>query len=124
MLHHDYVGTEHLLLGLAAEGGAAATVLKEYGVTLEQLRSALMTITPPGQTVVSSVRFTPRAERVLGLAQAEAKLLGARKANSLRILLGLIQEGNGIAVGLLSKSMRVDLEELSKAILAMQPGAD
>jgi len=95
-LHHNFVGTEHLLLGLLAEGGGAARVLQEFGVTLDQLRSLLMGMIPGGETPVRSAMLTPRTERVMGIALGEAEGLGAPQADTLHLLLGLIREGNGI----------------------------
>jgi ATP-dependent Clp protease ATP-binding subunit ClpA len=102
-LHHNYVGTEHLLLGLLREGESIAySVLHNLGIELEAVRRAIVFIVKQGNVeVVGQIGFTPRAVAATTLAFNEAGHLRQEKIAPEHLLLGLIREGEGIAVGLL-----------------------
>jgi ATP-dependent Clp protease ATP-binding subunit ClpC len=95
LLDHNYIGTEHLLLGLAHEGqGVAAKTLESLGIRLETLRSQVEEIIGQGQRgPTGHLPFTPRAKKVLELSLREAKQLGHNYIGTEHILLGLIREG-------------------------------
>jgi len=95
---HNYIGTEHLLLGLVREGeGVAGKVLTNLGVDLEKVRTAVEDIIGHGDNIVlGEIGLTPRAKKVIELAVDEARLLNHRYIGTENILLGLICEGNGI----------------------------
>jgi ATP-dependent Clp protease ATP-binding subunit ClpA len=103
LLNHDYVGTEHLLLGLAREGqGVAARVLEVLGIRLEALRSQVQEVIGRGQRAPSGhIPFTPRAKKVLELSLREALELGHDYIGTEHLLLGLIREGEGVAAQVL-----------------------
>ncbi len=108
---HNYIGTEHLLLGLVREGeGIAAQVLRNLGVEVNQVRSAVEAIIGRGDRIVlGEVGFTPRAKKVIELAVDEARRLNHRFIGTEHLLLGLIREGEGIASGVLeSLGVRLD----------------
>jgi excisionase family DNA binding protein len=100
---HNYIGTEHLLLGLVKEGeGVAARVLANLGVDLQQVRSGVEFIIGRGERIVlGEVGLTPRAKRVIELAVDEARRLNHNFVGTEHLLLGLIREGEGIAAGVL-----------------------
>ncbi len=103
-LQHDYIGTEHLLLGIVREGeGIAATVLHNLGLDLDQIRQAVenMVSGSGGTLTIGEIPFTPRAKRVLELAVEEARLLGHNYVGTEHLLLGLIREGEGVAARVL-----------------------
>ncbi len=103
-LQHDYIGTEHLLLGLVREGeGIAVAVLINLGLDLDQIRKAIEdTIPAPGGTaLIGEVPFTPSAKKVLELAVEEARSLGHSYVGTEHLLLGLIKEAEGIAARVL-----------------------
>ena len=118
-LRHNYVGTEHLLLGLLREDrGLAARVLRhELGVVLPGARSAVEavvgrgTVTPPGE-----LRLTPRAKRVFALARDEAKRLRHDYVGTEHLLLGLMREGEGVGAGVLA-SRGIALPRLRSEVL-------
>jgi len=105
LLNHDYVGTEHLLLGLAHEGqGVAAKALEVLGIRLEALRSQVEEIIGQGQRAPSGhIPFTPRAKKVLELSLREALELGHDYIGTEHLLLGLVREGEGVAAQVLVK---------------------
>ncbi|WP_129660341.1 ATP-dependent Clp protease ATP-binding subunit [Rothia halotolerans] len=105
MLNHNYIGTEHLLLGLIHEGeGIAAKALESMGVTLSAVREQVQDIIGPGQQAPSGhIPFTPRAKKVLELSLREALQLGHNYIGTEHILLGLIRAGEGVASQVLSK---------------------
>jgi hypothetical protein len=108
---HNYLGTEHLLLGLLREGdGTAAEVLARLGVELPKARMAVEFIVGRGdRPVVGEVGLTPRAKRVIELTIDEARTLGHSSIGTEHLLLGLIREGEGIAAGVLdSLDVRLD----------------
>lgn len=110
---HNYIGTEHLLLGLVREGeGVAAKVLTNLGVQLDDVRRAVEFIIGRGDKVVTDeIGLTPRAKKVIELAVDEATLLKHQYIGTEHILLGLVREGEGIAAGVLV-SMGVKLEQV------------
>ncbi|MCK4533402.1 AAA family ATPase, partial [bacterium] len=113
-LNHDYLGTEHILLGLVALGeGVAATVLINLGVDLEKVRKAVEKIVGVGESVLvlGEVPFTPRAKKVLELAVEEARKMQHRYVGTEHLLLGLIREGEGIAARVL-ENLKLNLERV------------
>jgi len=105
LLKHDYIGTEHLLLGLIREGeGVAGKALEVLGIRLEALRSQVEEVIGQGQRAPSGhVPFTPRAKKVLELSLREALELGHNYIGTEHLLLGLIREGEGVAAQVLVK---------------------
>ena len=105
LLHHNYIGTEHILLGLIGEGeGVAAKALESLGISLEAVRQHVGEITGQGQQAPSGhIPFTPRATKVLELSLREALKLGHNYIGTEHILLGLIREGDGVAAQVLVK---------------------
>ncbi|HEY7851066.1 MAG TPA: Clp protease N-terminal domain-containing protein, partial [Ktedonobacterales bacterium] len=111
--NHNYIGTEHLLLGLVREGdGVAAKVLTNLGVELLKARSSVEFIIGRGdRIVVGEVGLTPRAKKVIELAVDEARRLNHHYIGTEHLLLGLVREGEGIAAGVL-ESLGVNLEKV------------
>src|SRR5256714_8287214 len=109
---HNYIGTEHLLLGLVREGeGVAAKVLSNLGVELNKVRSAVEFIIGRGDRIVlGEIGLTPRAKKVIELAVDEARRLNHHYIGTEHLLLGLVREGEGIAAGVL-ESLGVNLED-------------
>jgi ATP-dependent Clp protease ATP-binding subunit ClpA len=105
LLNHNYIGTEHLLLGLVHEGeGVAAAALAQLGVSLEAVRTQVEEIIGHGDSSPSGhIPFTPRAKKVLELALREALGLGHDFIGTEHILLGLVREGEGVAAQVLVK---------------------
>jgi ATP-dependent Clp protease ATP-binding subunit ClpA len=103
MLDHNYIGTEHILLGLIHEGeGVAAKALESLGISLDAVRQQVEEIIGQGQQTPSGhIPFTPRAKKVLELTRREAEQLGHNYIGTEHILLGLIREGNGVAAQVL-----------------------
>jgi ATP-dependent Clp protease ATP-binding subunit ClpC len=127
--NHDYIGTEHVLLGLIREGeGVACAVLQNLGVDLERLRIEIEKLISPGSvaSVLGDIPFTPRAKKALELAAEEAHGLGHNYIGTEHILLGLIREGEGLASQVLF-SLGIDLrrvrEEISTLLGGGQPHA-
>jgi len=119
--NHDYIGTEHILLGLIREGeGVAATVLQKLGLSLENIRLEIEKLVQPGPAtqIIGDIPFTPRAKKALELAAEEARSLGHNYIGTEHLLLGLIREGEGIAsqvllnLGLDLNSVRNEVMEL------------
>ena len=108
MLSHNYIGTEHILLGLIHEGdGIAAKALESLGVSLEAVRAQVEEIIGQGQQAPSGhIPFTPRAKKVLELSLREALQLGHNYIGTEHILLGLIREGEGVAAQVLAQARR------------------
>jgi ATP-dependent Clp protease ATP-binding subunit ClpC len=128
LLRHNYIGTEHILLGLLrAEDSVAARALESLGVSLAQARAEVEAIIGRGQQAPSAhIPFTPRAKRVLELSLSEAKRLGRGHIGTEHILLGLLREGEGVAAQVLVR-LGVDLNRarLTVKYLAQgSPGAD
>src|SRR5437016_13534176 len=111
--NHNYIGTEHLLLGLVREGeGVAAKVLGNLGVELNKVRSAVEFIIGRGdRTVAGDIGLTPRAKKVIELSVDEARRLNHHYIGTEHLLLGLVREGEGIAAGVL-ESLGVNLERV------------
>src|SRR5919201_144996 len=111
--NHNYIGTEHLLLGLVREGdGVAAKVLSNLGVELNKVRSAVEFIIGRGDRIVlGDIGLTPRAKKVIELAVDEARRLNHHYIGTEHLLLGLVREGEGIAAGVL-ESLGVSLEKV------------
>ena len=111
--NHNYIGTEHLLLGLVREGdGVAAKVLANLGVELSKVRSAVEFIIGRGdRAVLGEIGLTPRAKKVIELAVDEARRLNHHYIGTEHVLLGLVREGEGIAAGVL-ESLGVNLERV------------
>jgi ATP-dependent Clp protease ATP-binding subunit ClpC len=110
---HNYIGTEHLLLGLVREGeGVAAKVLSNLGVELNRVREGVEFIIGRGDGIVlGEIGLTPRAIKVIELAVDEARRLNHHYIGTEHLLLGLVREGEGIAAGVL-KSMGIPLAKV------------
>ncbi len=122
---HDYIGTEHILLGLIREGeGVACAVLQNLGVSLDVLRKEVEKLITSGgvSSVLGDIPFTPRAKKSLELAAEEARTLGHNYIGTEHILLGLIREGEGLASQILF-SMGVDLGKVRDEIATLLGGA-
>jgi ATP-dependent Clp protease ATP-binding subunit ClpC len=119
-LGHDVIGTEHLLLGLVAEGtGIAARALQNLGISLEDVRQAVEKMVGKGDTdKVKMLTLTPRAKKVLELAMVEARQLGQGYIGTEHILLGLIREGEGIAAQVLT-SLGADAEKVRDEVIGL-----
>ncbi len=118
--HHNYVGTEHLLLGLINLGqGVAVNVLQKMGLDLETVRSAVekQVGTGPESKPTGNIPYTPRVKKVLALAGKEARALNHSYVGTEHILLGLLREGEGVAARVL-KSLDVDIERCRHEILS------
>ena len=117
--HHNFVGTEHVLLGLIKLGqGTAVKVLEKMGVSLETARLEVekQVGTGPDQRVFGNIPYTPRVKHVLGLAAKEAKALNHTYVGTEHLLLGLLQEGEG-AAALVLKNLGIHTEETRQEIL-------
>jgi ATP-dependent Clp protease ATP-binding subunit ClpC len=119
MLNHNYIGTEHILLGLIHEGeGVAAKALESLGISLEAVRQQVEEIIGQGQQAPSGhIPFTPRAKKVLELSLREALALKHGYIGTEHILLGLVREGQGMGVRILREE-GVQLEQLRETVLA------
>ena len=118
-LNHDYLGTEHILLGLVALGdGVAATVLINLGIDLKKVRNGVEKIVGVGESVLvlGEVPFTPRAKKVLELAVEEARSMRHRYVGTEHLLLGLIREGEGIAARIL-ENLKVNLDKVRAEVV-------
>jgi ATP-dependent Clp protease ATP-binding subunit ClpC len=123
-LQHDYIGTEHLLLGLIREGeGIAANVLTNLGLDLEVIRQTVESmVAAPGSTLtLGEIPFTPKAKRVLELAIEEARQLGHNYVGTEHLLLGLIREGEGVAARVLQE-LGVDRRKVRDETLRLLGG--
>jgi ATP-dependent Clp protease ATP-binding subunit ClpC len=117
--NHNFVGTEHLLLGLIKLGqGVAVNVLQKLGLDLETVRMEVekQVGTGPDQKMMGNIPYTPRVKKVLALAQKEAKSLNHTYVGTEHILLGLLREGDGVAARVL-KNLDVDIEQARQEIL-------
>jgi ATP-dependent Clp protease ATP-binding subunit ClpC len=125
LLNHDYIGTEHLLLGLIHEGeGVAARALESLGISLEDVRRHVEEIVPRGQHELSGhIPFTPRAKKVLELSLRESQQLGHDYIGTEHILLGLIREGEGVAAQVLV-SLGADLDRVRQQVLQLLGGRE
>ncbi len=125
MLRHDHMGTEHVLLGLLAEGeGIAAQALQRAGITLDSARAEIEEIIGCGEAAPRGhIPFTPRAKKVLELALREALHLSHSYLGTEHILLGLIREGGGVAARVLT-TLGADLNQLRDSVLALLASAE
>src|SRR3974390_1839687 len=123
MLNHNYIGTEHILLGLIHEGeGVAAKALESLGISLEGVRQQVEEIIGQGQQAPSGhIPFTPRAKKVLELSLREALQLGHNYIGTEHILLGLIREGEGVAAQVLVK-LGADLNRVRQQVIQLLHG--
>jgi hypothetical protein len=111
--NHNYIGTEHLLLGLIREGGGvAAEVLRNLSVELDKVRSQVEFIIGRGDRMIAGeIGLTPRSKKVIELAVDEARRLGHHYIGTEHLLLGLVREGEGVAAGVL-ESLGISLERV------------
>ena len=118
LLKHNYIGTEHLLLGLLREEeGIGARVLMSFGVTIDVVREQVIRIIGVGeQAGVGKIPFTPRAKKILELALREAISLGHKYIGTEHILLGLLREGEGVALQVLL-DFGLDEEEIRTEVI-------
>jgi ATP-dependent Clp protease ATP-binding subunit ClpC len=123
LLRHNYIGTEHLLLGILAEGeGTAFRALDELGVTLEIARRQVEGIIGAGQNAQSGhIPFTPRAKKVLELSLREALKLGHNYIGTEHILLGILREGDGVGAQVLIR-LGDDLSVVRTHVIRLAPG--
>ena len=143
-LEHNYIGTEHMLLGLVGEGeGVAAQVLGSFGLQLDKIRSEIVAILKQGQKksnpVLGKIKtvmmqgeivltgreavLTGRAKKVLELSVDEARALGHKYIGTEHLLLGILREGSGLAVGVM-EDLGVDLEKVRSETILMLKHAD
>ena len=116
-LYHDYIGTEHILLGLVKEGeGVAANVLYEMGIDLDDMRNQIIDIIGEGDEPAKVLGLTPRTKRVFELSFEEARKLGQTYVGTEHLLLGLIREGEGVAAAILRNS-GIDLEKARAEVM-------
>jgi ATP-dependent Clp protease ATP-binding subunit ClpC len=123
MLNHNYIGTEHILLGLIHEGeGVAAKALESLNISLEAVRQQVEEIIGQGQAAPTGhIPFTPRAKKVLELSLREALQLGHNYIGTEHILLGLIREGEGVAAQVLQK-LGADLNRVRQTVIQLLSG--
>ena len=123
MLNHNYIGTEHILLGLIHEGeGVAAKALESLDISLQGVREKVQEKIGPGQNAPSGhIPFTPRAKKVLELSLREALQLGHNYIGTEHILLGLIREGEGVAAQVLVE-MNADLNKVRQQVIQLLSG--
>jgi ATP-dependent Clp protease ATP-binding subunit ClpA len=122
MLNHNYIGTEHLLLGLVHEGhGVAAEALESLGISLEAVRQQVEQIIGRGNQAPSGhIPFTPRAKKVTELALREADALGNGHVDTEHLLLGLVREGDGVAAQVLAR-LGGDLNSVRQQVILLLP---
>jgi ATP-dependent Clp protease ATP-binding subunit ClpC len=123
-LDHNYIGTEHLLLGLIREGeGVAALALGALDISLERIRNDVEAIIGRGdRPPAGHIPFTPHAKKVLELSLREALALGHNYIGTEHILLGLVREGEGVAAQVLQK-LGVDLERVRQTVIELISGS-
>ena len=123
MLNHNYIGTEHILLGLIHEGeGVAAKALESMNISLDAVREQVQEIIGQGQAAPTGhIPFTPRAKKVLELSLREALQLGHNYIGTEHILLGLIREGEGVAAQVLQK-LGADLNRVRQTVIQLLSG--
>jgi len=124
MLNHNYIGTEHILLGLVHEGdGVAAKALESLNISLEDVRRKVEEIIGRGQAApTGALPFTPRAKKVLELSLKDSLQLGHNYIGTEHILLGLIHEGEGVAAEVLQK-LGAGLNRVRQAVIQLLSGA-
>lgn len=120
---HSYIGSEHLLLGIIKEGtGGAAEALKQAGVDFDRAKEAILNIVSPASTNVKSLTYTPRTKRIFELSLETANQMGHSYIGTEHILMGILKEGQGVAV-LALVNLGVDTNKLAQDIVAsMQKG--
>ena len=125
LLKHNYIGTEHVLLGLIHEGeGVAAKALEQLGISLDAVRVEVEAIIGNGASSPSGhIPFTPRAKKVLELSLREALQLGHNYIGTEHILLGLIREGQGVAAQVLAK-LGADLASVRRKVIELLEGVE
>ncbi len=119
--NHDYIGTEHILLGLIREGeGVASAILQNMGLSLDKIRLEIEKLVQPGPATVISgdIPFTPRAKRVIELSMEEARSLGHNYIGTEHLLLGLLREGEGVAAQVLL-SLGLDLNKVRNEVMEL-----
>ena len=123
-LKHNYIGTEHILLGLLREEeGLAARVLESLDITVERVRAQVVRIVGSGEEVTSGqIPFTPRAKKVLELALREGLALGHNYIGTEHVLLGLVRENEGVAARILLE-FDADADKVRDEIIRMLEGA-
>ncbi len=117
--NHDYIGTEHILLGLVREGeGVAAAVLASFGLSPDKIRLEVEKLVQPGPSTVISgdLPFTPKAKKVIELAMDEARALGHNYIGTEHLLLGLIREGEGVASQVLM-NLGLELDKVREEVM-------
>jgi ATP-dependent Clp protease ATP-binding subunit ClpC len=118
-LGHNYIGTEHLLWGLVKEGtGIAAGVLMTSGVTEQKVMDTILSIVGKGEGNQPVVGYTPRTKRVMELSYAETRRMGQNYIGTEHLLLGILREGESIAVRILLE-MGIDISKLYENIITM-----
>ena len=116
-LRHNFIGTEHLLLGVLKQESIAARALRNLDVTYDDARQRVSNIGGPGEEVgAGQIPFTPRSKKVLELALREALLLGHDSVGSEHILLGLVRENDGVAMQIL-RSHGADADRVRAAVM-------
>jgi ATP-dependent Clp protease ATP-binding subunit ClpC len=125
LLNHNYIGTEHLLLGLIHERpGVAAKALESLGISLQAVRAQVEEIIGQGQSAPTGhIPFTPRAKKVLELSLREALQLGHNYIGTEHILLGLLREGEGVAAQVLVK-LGADLSRVRQQVIGLLSGGE
>jgi ATP-dependent Clp protease ATP-binding subunit ClpC len=128
ILNHNYIGTEHMLLGILHEGeGVGAKTLESMGISLEAARAKVEEIIGQGQSAPTGhIPFTPRAKKVLELGLRESKQLGHNYIGTEHLLLGIIREGEGVAAQVLQK-LGADVGGVRQQVaqlLSAQPGSE
>jgi hypothetical protein len=123
LLNHNYIGTEHILLGLLREGeGVAAKALESLGISLDAVRQRVEEIIGPGQEAPAGhIPFTPRGKKVLELSLRESLQLGHNYIGTEHILLGLIREGDGVAAQVLVR-LGADLNRVRQQVIHLIAG--
>ncbi len=124
MLNHNYVGTEHILLGLVHEGeGVAAKALESLGISLDVVRQQVEEVIGQGQHTPSGhILFTKRAKEALELSMRESMQLGHKYIGTEHILLGLIREGDGVAAQVLVR-LGADLDQVRQQVIQLLHGS-
>ncbi len=117
-LKHSYVGTEHLLIGLVSEDGVGSRSLSELGISVDDVREEIISIVGEGDYGVDVLGFTPRTKRIFELSFVEARNLGHNYVGIEHLLLGLLEEGEGVAVVVLNR-LGIGIDEFRNSILGM-----